>query len=127
MTLYRKIFENVLDEPQIDPQQDSQSFAQGFDNDNDFNQIEQETQDISLSEEEIESITRKSKIYNEKISSFIFLLNNIQEDVLKGQYRNIKAKGLDKFANIIKDLQELGTDLTAGVNDALIKKSNDSQ
>ena len=69
---------------------------------------------------------QQSKIYNQKITGFISLLNKIQEDVLKGRYKNIQAKGLDKFSNIIKDLQELGTDLTAGVNDALIKKSQDN-
>lgn len=124
MTLYKRIFENTLEQPQIDADSDAQTFQGGFENEGDFDQIEQETQGISMSEEEIQEIVEKSKIYNAKINNFISLLNQIQEDVLQGRYRNIKAKGLDKFSNIIKDLQELGTDLTAGVNDALIKQSN---
>jgi hypothetical protein len=127
MTLYKRIFENAiekLENPQVNPEVDAQAFEQGFDNEDAYQDIEREGQNITPSPEEIDAIVQKSKIYNEKISNFIGLLNKIQQDVLQGQYRNIQAKGLDKFSNIIKDLQELGTDLTAGVNDALIKQSN---
>lgn len=127
-TLYKRIFESVLEpsNPEIDPQLDADNFKQGFDQEEDFEGLDSELQDITLSEEEIEAVVQQSKIYNQKITGFISLLNKIQEDVLKGRYKNIQAKGLDKFSNIIKDLQELGTDLTAGVNDALIKKSQDN-
>ncbi len=124
MTLYKRIFENTLEQPQIDADTDAQAFEGGFENEGDFDQIEQETQGITMSDEEIEQVVEKSKIYNAKINNFISLLNEIQEDVLQGRYKNIKAKGMDKFSNIIKDLQDLGTELTAGVKDALIKQSN---
>lgn len=127
MTLYRRIFENTLEQPQINSTSDAQTFQNGFEDENAYDQIEQETEGITMSDEEIDQIVEKSKIYNEKIKNFIVLLNQIQEDVLQGQYKNVKAKGLDKFSNIIKDLQELGIDLTAGIKDTLIKQQNSKE
>lgn len=127
MKLYQRIFENVLQEPEISPEEDAATFEGGFEDETDFNNVEQETEEITLSPEEIDAIMERSVEYNNKIEGFISTLEAIQQDVLRGLYKNVKSKGLDKFSPIIKDLRDLGTALTAGINDSMIKKQTDEQ
>lgn len=127
MSLYKYLFENSLELPSTDPNSDLETFQNGFENEKDYNAIENETKNVEMTPEEIQTIIKRGKIYKEKIDAFVLLLRKVQEEAVKGMYKGLNTKGLDKFAPLISDLTELGVALTAGIGDGLIKKQSDNQ
>ena len=125
MTLYKKLFENALGQPAVTPEGDMQAFEQGFEDEQAFQNVEQETQDITLSPEEIEALVKRGQMYKSKIDSFVGILNKIQADVTAGVFKSVSEKQMAKFAPIVNDLNQLGTALTTGVGDTIIKKAAD--
>lgn len=125
MKLYKKIFENVLESPVIDGEQDAKTFQQGFENEEDFQNLESETQEITLSPEEINGIIKKGRIYKEKIDAFSSLLDKIQQDVIAGRFKSVQTKDMEKFMSIKQDLLKLGLALTTGIGDTIIKKNSE--
>ena len=123
MKLYKKLFENALEQPAVDAAADAQTFEQGFENPQDFQNIEQETQDIALTPEEIDAIVKKGRFYKERIDSFATLLDKVQQDVMAGLFKSVQTKDMEKFMSIKKDLLNLGLALTTGVGDSIIKKN----
>lgn len=123
MKLYKKLFENALEQPTVDPTADAQTFEQGFENPQDFQNIEQETQDIALTPEEIDAIVKKGRFYKDRIDSFATLLDKVQQDVMAGLFKSVQTKDMEKFMSIKKDLLNLGLALTTGVGDSIIKKN----
>jgi hypothetical protein len=127
MSLYKTLFENVLDMPVTSQENDAEVFQKGFENEQDFENVQSETQSVEMTPEEIDAIVKRGQVYKEKIDKFVILLKNIQSDVLKGMYKTVQTKGLDKFAPLIGDLQDLGTALTAGVGDNIIKSRSEKK
>ncbi len=125
MKLYKKIFENVLESPVIDGEQDAKTFQQGFENEEDFQNLESETQEITLSPEEINGIIKKGRIYKEKIDAFSSLLDKIQQDVIAGRFKSVQTKDMEKFMSIKQDLLKLGLALTTGIGDTIMKKNSE--
>lgn len=130
MTLYKKLFENMLEKPAdpvVDAAQDAQTFENGFENEQDFANLEQETEKITLSPEEIDAIVKRGQTYKLKIDSFINVLNKIQADVVAGLFKSVESKDMAKFAPVVKDLMNLGVALTSGVGDTIIKNKTDDK
>ena len=123
MKLYKKLFENALGQPAVDSAADAQTFEQGFENPQDFQNVEQETQGITLTPEEIDAIVKKGRFYKERIDSFATLLDKVQQDVMAGLFKSVQTKDMEKFMSIKKDLLNLGLALTTGVGDSIIKKN----
>ena len=122
MNLYKRIFENALtkDMPPMDASDDAAVFENGFENEEDFNNIENETEKITLSPEEISEVVQRGMVYKAKIDSFIKVLSDIQADVSANKFKSVESKAMKKFEPYIKDLTILGLSLTAGVKDGVI-------
>jgi len=127
MTLYKRIFENALQPQDISPESDAQTFKQGFENEQDFQNLEQEIQQVTLTPEEIDAVVKRGQQYSQKITAFASLLDQIQKDVLKGVFKSVQAKDMEKFAPLKNDLIRLGIALTNGVADTIIKTQSDEK
>lgn len=123
MALYKKIFENVMAQ-EISPAEDLKAFEQGFENEQDFQNIEQETENITLTPEEIDAVIKRGQQYSQKINSFTNLLDAIQKDVMSGVFKSVQEKDMEKFAPIKNDLLKLAVALTTGVADSIIKNQS---